>query len=484
MKPLHLSLALAALLVPPLGQARTIGQLEFTPCDIAQPGTGATTRLECATLEVPEDPDKPDGRRLGLKVGLAPARSSEPQADMVLFIAGGPGQSATESYPNIAGGFARLREKRHVVFIDQRGTGEGHRLACDFPDELTEVTESDERQVEMARDCLASFDADVAQYTTSVAVTDIEALRQALGAPALNVYGGSYGTRVAQEYARRYPDGVRSLLLDGVVPPGLALGSEHSVNLEASLKAILGRCAGEPACRDAFGDPYRTLYTLRDRARSQPTTVPVPDPRSHAPRELRLDESAVAVIARLFAYAPETAALLPLLLDEAAKGRPQPLLAQAALVYDALSGQINHGMQLSVICAEDAPHLAERDEDAGLILGNAIVGVTLNQCSVWPSGPVSEGFREPLASNVPTLLMSGELDPVTPPRYADEVARTLPRSRHLVGRGQGHILLSRGCTPRLAAEFVDTLDPAGLDADCLEVLDASPFFLDYNGATP
>jgi pimeloyl-ACP methyl ester carboxylesterase len=277
---------------------------------------------------------------------------------------------------------------------------------------------------------------------------------------------------------------VRSLLLDGVVPPELALGSEHSINLESTLKTILGRCADQPACRKAFGDPYRTLYALRDRARAQATAVPVPDPRTFASRELRLDESAVTVIARLFAYAPETAALLPLLLDEAAKGRPQSLLAQAALIYESLTGQINHGMQLSVICAEDAPRLAARDEDAELILGNAIVGVTLNQCSVWPRGPVSENFREPLQSDVPTLLMSGELDPVTPPRYADQVAQSLPRSRHLVGKGQGHILLGRGCVPRLAAEFVDALDPAGLDTACLDVLNASPFFLDYNGAAP
>lgn len=484
MKALLLPLVLGTLLAPPLADARSLGQLEFTPCDLSQPGTGATTRLECATLEVPEDPARPEGRKLSLKIGLAASRSSEPEADPVLFIAGGPGQSATESYPSIAGGFARLREKRHIVFIDQRGTGEGHRLACDFPDEMTESAHADARQTEMARDCLAGYDADVAQYTTSVAVTDLEALRQALGAPTLNVYGGSYGTRVAQEYARQYPDGVRSLLLDGVVPPALALGSEHSINLEDSLKAILGRCADEPACSQAFGDPYRTLYALRDAARAMPTTVDVPDPRTFAMRELRLDEAAVAIIARLFVYSPETAALLPLLLDEAAKGRPQSLLAQAALVYDSLAGQINHGMQLSVICAEDASRLATREQDAELILGNAIVGVTTNQCSVWPRGPVSEDFHEPLRSDIPTLLLSGELDPVTPPRYADQVAATLPNSRHLVGKGQGHILLGRGCAPRLAAEFVESLDPEGLEADCLDVLGPSPFFLDYNGAAP
>lgn len=484
MKPLLLTVALAAALATPLASARTLGQLEFTPCELTQPGTGATTRAECATLEVPEDPAEPQGRKLSIKVGLVAARAAEPEADPVVFLAGGPGQSATESYPGMAAAFARLREKRHLVFMDQRGTGGSHRLACDFPDELAESTAAAEAQVQLARDCLASLDANVAMYTTTVAASDLEALRQALGAPKLNVYGGSYGTRMAQEYARQFPDGVRSLILDGVVPPELALGSEHSVNLEAALKAMLARCAQQPACADAFGKPYETLYALRDRVRAAPEAVAARDPRTNAPREMRLDETAVAAIARLFAYAPETASLLPLLLHEANAGRPQSLVQQAALVYDSLVGQINHGMQLSVICAEDAPRLAAREQDANLILGNAIVGVTLNQCSVWPKGPVSEGFREPLRTDTPTLLLSGEFDPVTPPRYGEQVLASLGKARHLVGKGQGHILLGRGCTPKLAASFVDTLDPAGLDASCLDVLDAAPFFTTYNGAEP
>jgi len=145
---------------------------------------------------------------------------------------------------------------------------------------------------------------------------------------------------------------------------------------------------------------------------------------------------------------------------------------------------INHGMQLSVICAEDAARLGNRDEDADLILGNALVGVTLNQCAVWPKGPVSKDFNQPLKTDVPVLLLSGEFDPVTPPRYGDQVLASLSNARHLVGKGQGHILLPRGCTPRLAAEFVEKLDPKGLDASCLDALDASPFFINYNGAEP
>lgn len=484
MKPLLLPLALASVLASAPAAATTLGSLEFTPCELSQPGTGATTRAECATLEVPEDPGKPDGRKLSLKVGLVAARAAEPEPDPVIFFAGGPGQSATESYAQMAGAFARLRDKRHVIFVDQRGTGGTHRLACEFPEELAAMASDSAAQEQMARDCLASLDADVAMYTTTVAAADIEALRQAIGAPRLNLYGGSYGTRMAQEYARQHPDAVRSIILDGVVPPELALGSEHSINLEDTLKAIFARCADQPACAGTFGDPYRTLYALRDRARAAPQAVPLRDPLTHAARELKLDEAAVVAIARLFAYSPETAALMPLLMDEALKGRPQSLVAQSALIYDSLVGMINHGMQLSVICAEDAARLGNRDEDENLILGNALVGVTVTQCAVWPKGPVSEGFNQPLKTDTPVLLLSGEFDPVTPPRYGDQVLASLSKARHLVGRGQGHILLPRGCTPRLAAEFVDKLDPEGLDASCLDALDATPFFINYNGAEP
>jgi len=482
---MRLLLPCALLLLSLPVSARTLGSLEFTPCALPHPGSGVTSRADCATLEVPEDPSKPDGRKISLKVALVPARAAEPEADPVIFFAGGPGQSATETYGGAAGSFARLREKRHLLMVDQRGTGGSNRLACAFPEEFdTSAEVLVEQQVAMARDCLASLDADVSQYTTTVAASDIEAVRQAIGAPKLNLYGGSYGTRMAQEYARLYPDAVRSMILDGVVPPELALGSEHAINLESALKQILGHCAAQPGCTEAFGDPYRTLYALRDQARATPQPVTLRDPLTHQPRTRSLDEGSVALIARLFAYAPESAALLPLLLDEAYKGRPESLMAQALLVFDSLTGQINHGMQLSVICADDAPRLSARDQDKELILGDAIIGVTLNQCSVWPKGPVSENFREPLRTDIPTLLLSGEYDPVTPPRYGEQVLASLGKARHLVGKGQGHIMLGRGCTPRLAAEFVEKLDPVGLDAACLDALGLTPFFINYNGARP
>lgn len=482
-------LSAALLLCAPVS-ATTLGRLAFTDCELAQPGTGATTQAQCASLEVPEDPTQPQGRKITLKVAMVAATAAQALPDPVIYLAGGPGQSATESYPGMAGAFTRLRAKRNLVFMDQRGTGGSNPLVCATPEGLEEALVPDPALVEqMARDCLENLaqSADPSQYTTSVAVGDLEALRQAIGAPQLNVYGGSYGTRVAQEYARAYPGAVRSLILDGVVPPDLALGSEHAINLEDALTRILGQCAGQPGCAKAFGDPYRTLYAVRDAAKAAPTMVAARDPLTHAPRGMRLDENAVAVIARLFAYNPETAALLPLLLHEASQGRPESLVAQAALVFDSLAGQINYGMQLSVICAEDAPRLSTREQDKDLILGDAIVGVTLNQCAVWPKGPVSAGFNDLLRTDTPTLLLSGEFDPVTPPRYAEHVRASLGNARHLVGAGQGHILLPRGCTSRLAAQFLDAPEPAALaamDASCLDSLGSTPFFINYNGASP
>ena len=165
---LPLALLLASLPV----SARTLGSLEFTDCDLAQPGTGATFRAQCATLDVPEDPAKPDGRKIGLKVALVASRAAEPAADPVIFFAGGPGQSATESYASVAGGFARLRDKRHIIFMDQRGTGGSNRLSCQMPEGLdASETPSEEAQLEMARDCLAGLDADASRSGSSAAVS-------------------------------------------------------------------------------------------------------------------------------------------------------------------------------------------------------------------------------------------------------------------------------------------------------------------------
>lgn len=478
-------LAVLALL-PAAAQARTLGAVTFEPCDLRSARAVARVEAECARFEVPEDPAAPDGRRITLRLALVPSRASRPEPDPVVMLAGGPGQSAIEAYPVAQAAFKPLLRRRHVLLIEQRGTGESSPLTCPLPDWKDAGAQDAASARAQALDCLKRYEgkADPRHYATSDYIRDLERVREALGIARFNLAGGSYGTRVALEYLRRHPGAIRSVFLDSVVPPELALGQDHARNLDDSLRGIAARCSADAACRERFGDVGATLRALQRQAREAPRQVTFRHPRTWAPLAAPFNEGALAAVARMFAYAPQSSALLPLLLSEAARGRPEPLLAQAELLYASLGGELAHGMELSVICAEDADLLRERPEDRDTLLGDAIPGLLRAQCEVWPHGRRPDDFKQPVASDVPVLLLSGEHDPVTPPRYADQVAKTLPNSRHLVARGQGHTPQVAGCMPRLLQAFVEKPDPKGLDASCLDALGDVPFFLDHQGPAP
>jgi pimeloyl-ACP methyl ester carboxylesterase len=468
----------------------TLGTLAFEPCELDQRNSAATTAAFCAPFDVPENWDKPDGRRINLKLALVRSDAQVAERDLVVLLAGGPGQAATEVYPRAAAGFAPLLRRRNILLLDQRGTGDSHPLACaqdptDF--DAAAVSEVDLSKVrELTQACLADVarDADPAQYTTTAAVRDLEAVRQALGAPEFDLVGVSYGTRVAQQYLKRHPDGVRSIVLDSAVPNELVLGAEFAINLDEALKAQFAECTRTPACTKAFGDPYANLYRLRDAVSAKPADIEMRHPRTFMPERKPLNAYTLAALVRLFAYSGETSALLPLTIDRALAGDYAPLLAQAELLNDELADLSGNGMQLSVICAEDADLLGDRSQDAGLILGDALVRVMRAQCAIWPRGSRPPDFHEPVRSDKPVLILEGEFDPVTPPRYGEQIVKGLPNGRLLVAKGQGHSVMGRGCLPRLVNRFVETLDAKTLDAGCIADFGPIPAFLDYNGAAP
>ncbi len=486
--PLGLALAAALGTIPDAAAAR-LGSIEFHPCTLQAPGMPVSVEAQCGTLEVPEDPAAPEGRRIALALAWIPA-SGEAQPDPVVMIAGGPGQSALESYPGVASAFADIRKNRHVLLVDQRGTGGSNRLACDLEEGENPFAGAAEPTAEDAaafatrcRDQL-SANADLRLYTTGVAIQDLEAVRVAVGAPTLNLVGISYGTRVAQQFAARYPGSVRSLVLDGVAPNDLVLGSEFALRLEDSLRLQFARCAEDAACRERFGDPRETLERVLALAAAGETVVRYRDPVTAEPREETLTRGHVATLARMYAYQPIAFATLPLALHEAAEGRPETLMAQARMITGQLGASIVHGMQLSVVCAEDAPELVADPAAEGTVLGNDFARFIAAQCAVWPAGERAAEFRAPLATDVPALLFSGEFDPVTPPSYGERVAASLPRGRHLVLRGQGHNVFGAGCAPTLMARFIETTDAAALDAGCLDQLVYTPPFTGYHGWEP
>ncbi len=470
------------------------GQLSFTPCALSA-GRVAAVEAQCATLQVPENHDQPDGRQIELAIAWVPAKG-EAEADPIVMIAGGPGQSALESYPMVHAAFADARRNRHVILVDARGTGGSHPLKClDTEGNNAVMDEGEETAIaarafaERCRDALGNDvlgkGSDLRYYTTADHIRDLDRVRAELGAEQLNLVGVSYGTRVAQQYAKRFPQHTRTLTLDSVAPNSLVLGQEHARNLDAALKLQFARCAADAACARNLGDPAKQLAGVRQtlQAGGLPE-VRYRDPTTGAWRSEVPTYGHLALLLRMYAYQPAAASMLPLILHEAAQGRYESLLAQSRMLLGDLSEAIVHGMQLSVLCSEDDADLRVDAADADSVLGNDLAAFSKAQCAVWPTRPRPADFRAPLTGNVPVLAISGEFDPVTPPRYGDEVVKSLPNGRHLVLPGQGHSVLGAGCMPKLFAQFIEGADAKVLDAACLQRLQPTPPFAGDYGWEP
>lgn len=468
--------------------ARRLGGLEFEPCTLSAAGMAQTVAAQCTTLMLPEDRAKPESRRVALAIAWVPSRAREPRPDPVLLLAGGPGQSARDSFPAVAGAFGDVLRRRNVILVDQRGTGGSSPLLCtdrkEPGAEISAEAGDPDAARKLAEDCLEHLSSDPRHFTTSDAVLDLEDVRKALGVQQLDLVGISYGTRVAQEYLRRYPQHTRAVVLDGVVPPRLALGSEDELNLNSALASQFARCESDAVCAARFPGTPATLQRLRLELAEQPQRVSFRDPLSSELREETLDAAVLGGVTRMYAYSPQLAALLPMALAELASGRSGIFMAQASMIESLVSQQITYGMQLAVLCSEDAARLKPTPGNTDSLTGNSFVDSIRSQCEVWPAGAVPANFHEPVISERPVLLLSGEFDPVTPPRYGDEVARTLPNGRHLVLPGQGHNVMTVGCVPRIMAQFLDSADSRDLDVSCLDQIIYTPPFAGPYGWEP
>ena len=478
---LALSLARAALAAP---------VLTLAPCELEHPLRLSVFAAECGVLTVPEDPAEPHGRQIGLQVARVGAISRRKQPDPLFVLAGGPGAGAAAFYASVAPAFARILRERDIVLVDQRGTGGSNPLECTQPEDLLGHASTAEI-VQATRACLASLAprAKVAEYTTSLAVQDLEQVRAALGLERINLYGASYGTRVAQHYLRRFPARVRSVILDGVVPVGQPMGPATATDAEAALGNILRRCAGDAACRGRFGDPAADYHTVRAALRLSTVPISVRDPSTGEDRSFEFGADHQASVLRLLTYTSEYAALVPLVLHAAATQEDYaPLAAQYLIVERAYAQTIAIGMHNSVVCAEDVPlfpdYPIDRTRLAATYLGTRQLDGLEAVCRVWPRGPVDEDLRAPLRSEVPALLLSGSDDPVTPPGYAQEAARAFTHQLDVVLEGFGHGQLTAPCVDRLMAQFVARASVEALDVGCVRAARPLGFFTSLNGPPP
>lgn len=463
------------------------GTVHLEPCHLSSPGSPGRLEAECGSLTVPEDRGNPDGASLALHFAVLEAVHRNPHPDPLFLLAGGPGQAAMEAFVSLSGAFAGVRQKRDLVLVDQRGTGRSNALTCpeDSLDPL-EVPTPEELKAHI-ESCRQQLSGDPRFYTTAIAMEDLDAVREALGYEAINLYGVSYGTRAALTFLRAFPQHTRSVVLDGVAPQDLALGETWARDAQRSFVLIDARCQEDEACRETFGDLQEALSQLLDRLARTPETVWVDHPTSGEPVELTVDGETLAALVHRFSYAPETVSLLPLMLHEAHESGDYRRLAAQALLFQELGLGMSEGMSHAVLCTEDVAliDLAEaRRLNEGTYLGDLQLDQMSLVCEGWPQGDLPEGYKQAVVSDVPVLLLSGEADPVTPPEYGDRVAATLSRSLHLVAPGIGHNVLPHGCVPDLVEQFIQEGSFEGLETSCVTAIEPLPFFLSPSGPSP
>ncbi len=238
--------------------------LETEACRLSSPWLPSVS-AQCGTVSVPENPSEPQGRHIDLFVARIPSLNAAPLPDPLVLISGGPGQGTSDMYLGIRGAFDHVRRDRDIIILDQRGTGRSNSLECDLDDNGIETADPEVLPELMAR-CLMDLDGDPRFYTTSVAVTDLERVREALELDTWNLYGVSYGTRVALHYLRRFPQRARAVILDGVVPPEVALGPGIAANAQQAIELAFARCAQEPDCSARFPELGARLAALTERA--------------------------------------------------------------------------------------------------------------------------------------------------------------------------------------------------------------------------
>jgi pimeloyl-ACP methyl ester carboxylesterase len=468
--------------------AAEVVTLPLSECRLEHPLKLTSVAARCGTLQVQENREDPKSAAIELNVAVVPALNRRSNAAPLFLIAGGPGQSAVQSYVALAGAFARVNRDHAIVLLDQRGTGKSSPQSCEYPEDWEQPADPMPALRQATATCLAKLGQRVRYYTTSIAVRDLDEVRAALGYEQIDLYGASYGTRVAELYMRRYPARVHAAILDGVTYPAQAIGVETPLDGERALNLIVARCHQSPDCAAAYPELQQELDSLLKQFGPQKVRVTIDDPNSGLPLEIEFGHRILSAALRFLSYSGMQASLLPALIHHAAHGSLRPLAAQAIMNARQIGDSLANGMQYSVICSEDEPYFAAANIDRAALdktyQGMEQLDSLREICKLWPRGPMDADLHSPLESDIPTLLLSGEADPVTPPADAERLGAGLRRHRHLILDGEGHGQLATGCMPRLMAEFLESAAPDTLDADCIQRHTAEPFFLSMAGPKP
>ena len=449
------------------------GQVQLAPCN----NPSLTGDALCGTYDVYEDRVQRIGRRIALNIVLLPA-TGKPAPDPLFYLAGGPGAAAT-GYATEAF-MTRLRRNRDVVLVDQRGTGKSNPLSCPRTGSRDDmrVFFGEVMSPAWVKECRTQLEkiANLALYHTSIAMDDLDEVRAALGYDRINLYGGSYGSTAALVYLRQHPNKVRAIALFGVAPPDARIPSTFARGVQDAINNLFADCLADTACRTAYPDVIAEFKTIMSRFENGPVEVTAPNIFTQQQQQVTVTRDAFVDGIRMLLYVPSAAAALPALIHLGAKGNLGPLIGTAFQVVSQVDSRIARGMQLSVICAEDTPFMTDEDvkrTSENSFYGDARVRPTLRACAEWPRGSVSPKFLDQVNADAPVLMISGRLDPVTPPWVAEKAVKALPHGRMISIPNGTHT--SYDCVENLVAEFIDNGKLEGLQTTCVEAIKRPPF---------
>lgn len=437
--------------------------------------------VRCGYLTVPEDHnDVGNGRTIRLHVAIFPSDSARPAPDPILYLEGGPGGDALETIPFIfADRFAPFLANRDFIMFDQRGTGYSEpSLACPEYTELVfstlEMLLDPEEEMALVlealttcRERLLAEGVNFAVYNSAQSAADVEALRLALDYPQWNLLGVSYGTRLAQTIMRDFPAGVRSVVLDSSYPISADLNVEVPANAARAFAALFNACAADIACATTYPDLETVFYDTVAQMNARPITVQVGNLLTGDRYKARLRGDDLLGVMFQSLYAAEIIPVLPQLIYEVADGRTTTL---GALLSSFLINTefVSVGMQYAVQCHEEhvfsAPGEAVAAAEAYPKLSPLFVpSARLDEqvCALWGAGVADARENEPIFSNIPTLILAGEFDPITPPAWGEQVADTLSNAYFFVYPSLGHgVSLSDACPREMALAFFADPDKA------------------------
>lgn len=432
--------------------------------------SGLIGKMRCYKLVRPLIEGQSQGGSPTITLGgvIVPADAVVPEADPLVILAGGPGQAASDMVAMLTRLFRKTSNSRDLIFFDIRGSGRSNPVACPGDDEeippLTAI--SDEKMLGDIRECRRGLDDVVATFTSATAVADLEALRLALGVEQFNLWGGSYGTRLAQYYIYAHPGHVRSAILDAVVPftPSyITLQPGHA--LEA-LNKLRQACAEDAACAEAF--PDFDPISLLDQV-GEAREISYLHPVTGWPVTTTTSRAAVAQTIFSALYSSESRIFIPYALTEAVthdNWAPLSVMGVDAGRYLGIE-TIYTGAFLSITCAEEKNSINNPPGTADPFLRGATFTMMKNLCQGWPVAAAPLPMPDEGSLAVPTLMISGAHDPITPPRLAEYAAKAFSNVRQYSLKNGGHINSTVPCMAEFLVEFIEAPEDESLAPRCI-----------------